>query len=134
MKVDLLVDDIYGKSSHSLGLDGKIVASSMGKYGNKKDIESNDYDIVRSLVISFAVNVANLTSLGLRKYGADSAIVLSDKIHFKPFYCLVQVYHIFNSVSFKRLRSIEKSVLCSEQSFPQLPWKSIIQMIVRNKD
>ncbi len=30
-KVDLMVEDIYGKNCHNLGLPGEIVASSLGK-------------------------------------------------------------------------------------------------------
>ena len=36
LNVDLIVDDIYGKSAHNLGLPGKLIASSLGKYGNRK--------------------------------------------------------------------------------------------------
>lgn len=31
-KVDLMVEDIYGKNTQNLGLPGEIVASSLGKY------------------------------------------------------------------------------------------------------
>ena len=98
LNVDLLVDDIYGKSSHNLGLDGKIIASSMGKYGSRDDKESNDNDIARSLLISFAINIANLVSLGLMKYDNNVALVLSDKIHNKAFYTLIHVTVLFHVV------------------------------------
>jgi pantothenate kinase len=32
-KVDLLVEDIYGKNVPNFGLRGEIIASSLGKYG-----------------------------------------------------------------------------------------------------
>lgn len=33
---DLLVEDIYGKSFHGLGIDGSVIASSLGKVAHEK--------------------------------------------------------------------------------------------------
>jgi pantothenate kinase len=60
---DLLVCDIYGENSQNLGLPGKIIASSLGKLAKTENCKPSNYDITKSLVIAFAINIANNLAL-----------------------------------------------------------------------
>ena len=90
-----MVEDIYGTNSHNLGLPGDIVASSMGKLAKMSapELEStNQADIIRSIINTFAINTANLIALYMQKTNTQDSIVLADKFHNDKFYCLLQVF------------------------------------------
>lgn len=96
----MMVEDIYGKNTSKLGLPADIIASSLGKIGKMSPEElssQKDEDIARSLITSFAINIANLTAISLKQTNVDSAIILADFFHHHRFYCLVQVLFIIFS-------------------------------------
>ena len=62
-KIDMMIEDIYGKNTANLGLPADLIASSLGKIGkmSKEELaEQKDEDISRALITAFAINTANL--------------------------------------------------------------------------
>lgn len=78
-KVNLLVSDLYEKSSEDLGLPGDITASNFGKYQNWRTIdnEPNKNDILAGLHIMVAESIAVIAQQAIKPYGSDLPIVLT---------------------------------------------------------
>jgi len=71
--VDLLVGDIYGSESNTLGLSADVIASSLGKIGiakleNLKEERNRpkNEDIVRSLLFMISNNIAQIGYLNAK--------------------------------------------------------------------
>lgn len=105
--VDLLVEDIYGSSFQGLGIDGSIIASSLGKVSQQSQPnlelsrKSSDPlaqstkssvmdDRCKSLLLSFAINVAQFMCLQMRILKLDHCVLLANKFHNDYFYYTVQ--------------------------------------------
>jgi len=74
LNCDLLVGDIYGSDSTSLGLNTDIIAASMGK----QQIDMNKCtkeDLTKSAYLMFCVNLGNLTALVARSEEVKGVLV-----------------------------------------------------------
>lgn len=69
---DLLVSDIYGKSCGSLGLPSELLASCTGKASRDTSLGA----VCMSLLLSFAVNVAQLGLLHAIRYNCKHVVVV----------------------------------------------------------
>ena len=85
---DLLVEDIYGKTFSGLGMDGNIIASSLGKVGHGS--EASFEDKCKSLILAFGINIAMVIQLQMKLQGLNSCVLLANKFHSSYFYFLVQ--------------------------------------------
>lgn len=93
-KIDMMIEDIYGKNTANLGLPADLIASSLGKIGkmSKEELaEQKDEDISRALITAFAINTANLARNFLNQHSIANLMILADQFHNDKFYYLVQV-------------------------------------------
>lgn len=89
--VDLLVNDIYGQNCDTIGLPGKIIASSLGKLAKSNESHFEVSDVARALTIALAINIANILGLLLTSQESQTAVLVSNELHNDYFYSLLQV-------------------------------------------
>ena len=78
-KVNLLVSDLYEKSTEDLGLPGNITASNFGKYQDWRVVqnEPNNNDILAGLHVLVAETISVIANQASRAYKPDIPIVIT---------------------------------------------------------
>lgn len=78
-KVNLLVSDLYDRSTEDLGLPGDITASNFGKYQDWRVVKNkpNNNDILAGLHVMVAETISGLASQASRAYRQDLPIVIT---------------------------------------------------------
>ena len=78
-KVNLLVSDLYEKSTEDLGLPGDITASNFGKYQDWRVIQNkpNNNDILAGLHVLIAETISVIANQASRAYSPDLPIVIT---------------------------------------------------------
>lgn len=90
--VDLLVEDIFGKEGCGfIGLPPKIIASSLGKYASAQQALGSVWDRLKSLLISFGLNLAQQINKQSDMLQVPNVLFLSHDFHAPAFLNLVQL-------------------------------------------
>jgi pantothenate kinase len=69
-------------------MDGNIIASSMGKVAH--GAECSFEDKCKSLILSFAINIAMVIQLQMKLQNNNNCVLLASKFHNEYFYFAVQ--------------------------------------------
>ena len=92
--IDMTVGDIYGESLKNV-LNSDIIASSLGKSPKIAEINKKsstfDNDVIKSIYIMMAINIAQLTGLYLQNERIQKVVFASSLLRNEMFFALIQV-------------------------------------------